>query len=121
MGNLQNWQNEINANTGLFKGFSHEHLTRIWNEVIEPWIYPAKGLHDLSAPVAFEYLIIRAFELEGADSSGRFQVLLQIDNDALTPSRERRGFLFGLCPDSLTTRRGLEQRLPGSCAAASYD
>jgi hypothetical protein len=72
MGKLQNWQNEINANTGLFKGFSHEHLTRIWNEVIEPWVYPAKGLHDLSAPVAFEYLIIRAFELEGAEVSYPF-------------------------------------------------
>ncbi len=72
MGNLQNWQNEINANTRLFQGFSHEHLLRIWDEVIEPWVYPAKGLHDLSAPVAFEYLIIRAFELEGAEVSYPF-------------------------------------------------
>ena len=72
MGNLQNWQKEINANTRLFQGFSHEHLCRIWEEVIEPWVYPAKGLHDLNAPVAFEYLIIRAFELEGAEVSYPF-------------------------------------------------
>lgn len=27
-------------------------------------------------------------------NGGRFQVLLKIDKDALTPSRERRGFLY---------------------------
>ena len=62
-----------------FKNYNHQDLIRVWENMIEPRV----SQNNISPQLAFRHLIVRAFELEGAEVRFPYHVKEDSERDAL--------------------------------------